>query len=177
MNNDGFEKEANMNCDPLALIQQMEVADFSQVQGIWLRGAKKAHEPRIPSDFWDSRRSTFDQEANCAEERYVYKDQTKQIGGFLLARRHGYILEVYVEESFRRRGIGTALLRTLKGENLRFPQLNGRYAALTSSVYAHNFESLAWHVKNGFTIRGVAFCAKTGLPKLEMIWTRQAAVG
>jgi len=163
-----------MKHDPLMLIQEMEIAaDFGQVREIWLNGAKKAHAPHIRETFWDERLPAFVEEAKGAEERYVCKGEEGEIRGFLLANRRGngscYVLELYVGELFQRQGIATALFRTLKGQNARLPKLKGRYGLFTSSVYAHNHTSVAWHIRNEFKIRWVMFCPHTGLPKLEMM--------
>ena len=166
-----------MKCDLLMRIQEMEIAaDLGQVREIWLNGAKKAHAPHIREAFWDQRLSAFAGEARDATERYVYKDEGSQIRAFLLAIAkgdgYGYILELYVDDDFQNQGIGTALFNTLKGQNPQLPQLKGRYGTFTSSVYAHNDTSVAWHMKNKFKIGGVMFCPHTGLPKLEMMWKR-----
>jgi GNAT superfamily N-acetyltransferase len=169
-----------MQCDPLSLIHEMEVAaDLARVREIWLSGAKDAH-TRIPEVFWDQRLSAFVEEAQGAEERYVCKDEGSGITGFLLAdpraNRSCYIFELYVDAPFRKQGIATALFNTLKGQNPRFPRLEGRYGVFTSSVYAHNDRSVAWHIKNEFKICGIMFCPHTGLPKFEMVWRRERAV-
>ena len=164
-------------------VREMNIeTDLDQVKKIWLHGAKKAH-PLIPKDFWNSEpvlNNFLNEISNPKNERYVYKDEKEQIRGFITARKNGYIFELYVDfqkEDFRRRGIGTALFKTLKGENPKFPHLKGRYSQFTSSVYAHNHISFACHVKYGFKVRGIMFCPHTGLPKFEMIWKKEENCG
>ena len=156
-------------------IREMNIeTDLDQVKKIWLYGAKRSH-PLIRKDFWDSRLSSFRTETENSKERYVYKDEKDKIRAFITVRQDGYIFELYVDfrkEDFRRKGIGTALFETLKGENPKFPQLKRRYWQFTSSVYAHNYESIAWHIKNKFIITAIRFCPDTGLPKFDMKWER-----
>jgi hypothetical protein len=147
--------------------------DLNQVKGIWLTGAKEAHKTRIPKTFWDSRCSFFVEEVPSAEERYVYKDEKGKIIGFITARRNGYILELYVKEGDHGKGVGTILFETLRGENPKFPELEGKHPRFRSSAYACNSGSVAWHVRNGFTVCGLMFCPHTGLPKVELIWERE----
>jgi len=164
--------------DPKNVREMNLGTDFDQVRKIWLHGAKKSHHKFIPETFWDSKEvlGNFQTEiSNPQNERYVYKDEKNEIRGFITARKDGYIFELYVDfrdEDFRRRGIGTALFKTLKGENPKFPHLKGRYSQFTSSVYAHNHISFACHVKYGFKVHGIMFCLHTGLPKFEMIWKK-----
>jgi len=153
--------------------------DFDQVKKIWLHGAKKAH-PLIPENFWDSRLPTFIKETQNAKERCVYEEKKCKIRGFITAREDGYIFELYVdfrEEDFRGRGIGKVLFETLQGKNPKFPQLIDRYSQFTSSVYAHNHKSFAWHIKQDFKVFGIRFCPDTGLPKFEMIWKKDRREG
>ncbi len=158
-------------------IREMNLeTDLDQVKKIWLNGAKKVHHPYISENFWDSRLPEMIEETKNAKEKYVYEENDK-IVGFITARNDGYIFEIYVDfqkEDFRRRGIGRALFETLKGENPKFPQLKGVYSKFTSSVYRHNYESFAWHIKCDFKVFGISFCSHTGLPKFEMVWKKEA---
>lgn len=150
-------------------IRKMKIEkDFDQVTEIWLHGAKKSHRKFIPETFWDS--VDIEKEIRDAKEQYVYEEEGI-IRGFIIVREDGYIFEVYVdfrEEDFRGKGIGTALLKTLMGENPKFPELKERYLCLTSHVYAHNHESFVWHIKREFKVTGIHFCPDTGLPKFAM---------
>jgi ribosomal protein S18 acetylase RimI-like enzyme len=169
--------------DPKNVREMNLETDFYQVRKIWLHGAKKSHRKFIPETFWDSKKvlDNFQTEiSNPQNDRYVYKDEKNEIRGFITARKDGYIFELYVdfrEEDFRGRGIGKVLFETLQGKNPKFPQLIDRYSQFTSSVYAHNHKSFAWHIKQDFKVFGIRFCPDTGLPKFEMIWKKDRREG
>ena len=165
-------------------IREMKEEDFKRVKEIWLSEAKEAHR-HISKDFWDSKpvSDTFQKEiSNPKHERYVY-ERNGEILGFITAWTNSpkssssYIAELYIVSQYQRQGIGTALFETLQGKNPKFPQLKGRYSRFTSSVYAHNYKSFAWHIKCDFKVRGVMFCPHTGLPKFEMIWEKDRKEG
>lgn len=152
--------------------------DHERVCEIWLNGAKKSHRKFIPETFWDSQEvlDNFQKEiSNPQNERFVYKDEKNEIRGFITASKDGYIFELYMDfrdEDFRRRGIGKVLFETLQGKNPKFSQLKGKYLQFTSSLYAHNHESFAWHIKHKFKVTGIHFCPHTGLPKFDMKWEK-----
>lgn len=152
-------------------IREMNIeTDLDQVKKIWRNGVKEAHKEFISTNFWDS--IDIEEEIRNANERYVY-EENRIIRGFITVRQDGYIFELYVDfrnEDFRRRGIGKVLFETLQGKNPKFPQLKGKYSRFSSSVYAHNHESFAWHIKRKFKVTGIHFCPDTGLPKFDMIW-------
>lgn len=169
----GFRMDEGPKADPNNIREMNLETDFDQVKKIWLNGAKEAHKEFIPTGFWDS--IDIEKEIRDAYECYVY-EENGIIRGFITARNDGYIFEIYVDfqdEDFRRREIGKVLFETLKGENPKFPQLKGRYPHFTSSVYAHNYESFAWHIKRDFKVFGIRFCPDTGLPKFDMKWEKR----
>jgi putative acetyltransferase len=147
--------------------------DLGRVKEIWLKGAKEAHKEFISLGFWDS--VDICKEIQNMNERYVY-EENNIIKGFITARalenppKTAYLAEMYINSNFQRQGIGTLLFETLQGKNDKFPQLERRYSQFSSHVYAHNHQSIAWHIKNKFKITGIHFCPLTGLPKFEMIW-------
>ena len=161
-------------------IQQMVEEDYQQVKEIWQTEAKKAHQPFIPENYWDSKEvvDNFKREIkNPKNERYVYKNNERKIKGFIIAYPYiqlskAYIAEMYIDSNSQNKGIGTAFFKTLQGENHKFPQLKGKYKQFTSHVYVHNSISISWHIKNNFKITGIHFCPKTGLPKLAMRWEK-----
>jgi GNAT superfamily N-acetyltransferase len=168
--NGEFRVDERTKADPNNIWEMNLKTDLGQVKKIWQHGAKKEHRKFIPEAFWDS--IDIEKEIRYSKEKYVYK-KDGITRGFITAREDGYIFELYVdfqEEDFRGKGIGTSLFKTLKGENPKFPQLKGRYSKFTSSVYAHNYKSFAWHIKRDFKVRGISFCPHTGLPKFQMIW-------
>ncbi len=160
-------------------IRKMDIGkDFDQVKKIWLDEVKKAHKPFIPESFWDSKTELekFSTEIKeQAKERYVYvnKDEKNKISGFIIAwptpPETAYLAELYISAQYQRKGIGTSLFETLKGDNPKFPQLKNRYRQFTSSVYAHNYESFAWHIKHDFKVFGIRFCTATEFLKFDMI--------
>lgn len=159
-------------------IRKMKEEDLEQVKKIWLKEAINAHQRFIPETFWDSKQDDFIEETKKATERYVYQKEG-DIHGFITAwptsSETAYIAELYVD--IPRQGIGTALFKTLKGENPKFLQLKERYEQFTSSFYAHNYVSIAWHIKNKFKITGIHFCQHTGLPKFDVIWKKENNYG
>lgn len=146
--------------DPSNIRKMNLETDLEQVKKIWQHMVKKAH-PLISERFWESRLPIMIEETRNAKEKYIYKANGKVVG-FIIVRNDGYIFELYIEDGFEGQGIGIALFKVLQG----------KYSRFTSSVYAHNHKSFAWHIKRGFKVRGVMFCSHTGLPKFEMIWEK-----
>ena len=175
--------EGKSTADPKNIREMNVETDFDEVEKIWLHGVKKAHKEFIEEKFWNSRRSTFKEETqDKAEHSYVYVEEDDKIRGFItvgkVTKTKAYIFDIYVdfrEEDFRGKGIGTALFETLIGKNPKFPQLEGKYSKITSSVYRHNYTSFAWHIKRGFKVLGIRFCSETGLPKFDMIWEKETS--
>ncbi len=163
-----------LTADPNNIREMNLQTDLERVKEIWRDGAKEAHKEFIPTGFWDS--IDIKQEIRSAREKYVYEEDGT-IKGFITARSDGYIFELYVDSQSQRKKIGTALFETLQGKNPKFPQLRDKYSQFTSSVYAHNHKSFAWHIKRDFRVFGIRFCHDTGLPKFEMIWKKKFQVG
>ena len=129
-------------------IEPMTFNDWEQVRSIYLEGIREGNstfETEAPSwEQWDA--------AHLQIARLVARDGNKILGWAALSpvsKRNVYRgvaeLTVYVTESARSRGIGSALLAALIDESER----NGIWT-LQASIFPENIASARLHLRHGF---------------------------
>ena len=94
-------------------IREMNLqTDLDRVCEIWLKGIKETAPPLTSGEPWDSKLPNFRRETQDANEKYVYVEDGI-IKGFITANKN-YLLELYVDSDFRRKGIGIELLDKIR---------------------------------------------------------------
>ncbi len=125
------------------MIRQMNKNDrkeLDRVCEIWLNGSYEVHNFIDDyQNFWLKKKGTFILDTIDADGYVCEEDRV--IKGFMTVK-NTYILELFVESIWRKKGIGTALLDLAK-------QCSG---SLYLDVYVRNIESINWYLGRGFLI-------------------------
>ncbi len=135
-----------MSCCP-GRIRQMQYADLSRVADIWLQECIREyafvceHTGQTPERFWGSRLPGTIRAALAADV-YVFETEG-QIAGFMTFRSAtGGIRDLFVDLSFRNKGIGSALVGVAK--SLR--------PHILVSTYQKKVAAIRFYERQGFHI-------------------------
>ena len=137
------------------MIRKINKNDIEKVMHIWLSSNLKAHyfiNPKYWTDNFDYVRSQIEK-----SQVYVYDDG--EIKGFIGLNKE-YIEGIFVEEAFKRHGIGKALLNYAK--NIK--------TSLTLSVYEKNAPAIEFYKAMGFCTAKNNLDTNTNENEIIMHW-------
>lgn len=112
--------------------------DLASVMDLWLHTSKEAH-GFISEDHWEGLCTVMEKEYFGEKECLVYEKEGEVVG-FILMDDDGSILSIFIQGSYQRQGIGTALINHVKEHNDK----------LFVSVYQKNGPGGRFFIKNGF---------------------------
>jgi GNAT superfamily N-acetyltransferase len=139
----------------------MQPDDIERLEEILLNESIRIYNfIRDPVSFRSARLPVFRNETLKAKG-YVYEED-RLIKGFM-TMIDNYILELFVDSQFHRKGIGTKLLNRAKH----------RRTSLALHVYEQNSDAIKFYKRHGFEEDGVHIEPDTGQPKLKMIWKKE----
>ena len=148
------------------MIREINSNDYARVSQIWHKESVKFHGwMDNPSKFWGGERrkdfiNEIKEESTSLKVVYV---EDEHIIGFLTMRKN-YILELFVDSKFQRKGIGTALLNLAKKQS----------DFLTLKVYAKNPTSIKFYIDRDFIVTGLLLEQNTGFCKILMEWKKKS---
>ena len=138
------------------MIRRFRETDAEAVMRIWLAGNEDAH-PFIPAAYWRSHFSAVREQIMQAELWVC--EQVGEIQGFI-GLAGDYIAGIFVDGTWRSRGIGRQLLDCAKRE----------HPALSLHVYEKNRRAAAFYAREGFSVCGKERGADTGEAEYLMEW-------
>lgn len=120
------------------MIRKFKKSDTDAVMRLWLEGNTEAHS-FIKPEYWVNNYD-FVRSALESAEIYVYEQEGEPVG--FAGISGGYIEGIFVDKSYRSRGIGRSLIRFLKE----------KYPALSLKVYKKNLRALSFYLREGFSV-------------------------
>ncbi|SHN30300.1 GNAT family N-acetyltransferase [Gracilibacillus kekensis] len=133
--------------------------ELDQLMEIWLNANLEAH-AFVGKEYWLAKEENV---RKLLPQAMLYVAFSKQkIVGFI-GISDVYIAGLFVEHSFRKQGIGKALLEYVK-------QLSDQ---LTVHVYKENEQAVRFYSKNGFRVIQEANEVETGVTEFTMVWNRE----
>jgi putative acetyltransferase len=141
------------------MVRQMQDEDIGRVEEIWYQESVRDHKwMDDPNDFWNRRRQTFRKDTEEADAKSVF-EENGIIKGFITCKGN-LVLELFVDHSYQRRGIGSALIKHL----METKQL------LHANVYMLNYRAIRFYIRNDFVITGLYAEERTGFAKFVVEW-------
>ena len=129
---------------------------LDQLIDIWLTSNLEAHN-FIDSKYWLDNKKLV-RKAFLDAELYVVEIKQRIVG--FAGLQDNYIAGIFINNDYRRQGIGHVLLN----------QLKQTHAQLTLSVYEKNEEAVQFYLKNGFKKSGQNVDSETGEIEYQMSW-------
>lgn len=141
------------------LIREAAEADLEKLMEIWLTANVTVHD-FIPGEYWITQYETVKRTLPRAAV-YVYEEEGS-IRGFA-GMREEVLAGLFIDENFRSRGIGKALLDYLKE----------RHGHLSLNVYRENSRAAHFYQREDFCIDSVHMDPETGRYDFLMKWYRE----
>lgn len=138
------------------MIRNYKPADLDEIMKIWLDANIQTHN-FIGRQYWLANYNTV-RAAIPQANVYIY-EHDRQVLGFA-GVSNNYIEGIFTAPREQSKGIGAALLNTLKQQ----------YASLTLRVYQKNSRAIRFYVREGFTQISKQIDAATGETEFTMIW-------
>mgnify|MGYP005984508973 CR=1 FL=1 len=129
---------------------------LDQLIDIWLTSNLEAHN-FIDSKYWLDNKKLV-RKAFLDAELYVVEIKQRIVG--FAGLQDNYIAGIFINNDYRRQGIGHVLLN----------QLKQTHAQLTLSVYEKNEAAVQFYLKNGFKKSGQNVDSETGEIEYQMSW-------
>lgn len=142
------------------MIRKFQKADIERVMRIWLSANLDAHD-FIPAEYWQSNFEPVREQIAQAEV-WVYETEGG-IHGFI-GLAGDYIAGLFVDKSYRSRGIGKQLLDHAKQT----------HDALSLSVYKRNERAVSFYLREGFLVSSEQTDEATGEAEYTMLWSAQS---
>ena len=141
------------------MIRSFSPKDLDTIMRIWLEGNLDAH-PFISPDYWISRSPLLRQQLPLAKILVWESEETV----LAFAGMQGeYLAGIFVDRSFRSRGIGGELFR----------QLKSCYPSFHLNVYEKNEAAVRFYLKEGLQTTARNQDADTGEMELTMKWSSE----
>lgn len=140
------------------MIRKFEKSDIEQIMPIWLNGNIEGH-PFVAKEYWISNYQMV-QEQLVQAEVYV-AEEDGEIQGFV-GVVEGYIAGIFVERTYRSKGIGKQLLDYVKE----------LYDSLALGVYQKNDRAVKFYLREGFSVISESLDEDTGEVDFTMEWNR-----
>lgn len=141
------------------MIKKLDSLDFESIEkmsNIWLNSNLDAHD-FIKRDYWID---NVDKVKNMLLDSTIYVYYVdKQIVGFA-GLYEQYIAGIFIKDNYRNKGIGSLLLKRLKGD----------YKGLNLYVYEKNEGAIRFYTKHQFEIRSKEFEVETQEYEYLMGW-------
>lgn len=129
---------------------------LDQLIDIWLTSNLEAHN-FIDSKYWLDNKKLV-RKAFLDAELYVVEIKQRIVG--FAGLQDNYIAGIFINNDYRRQGIGHVLLN----------QLKQTHAQLTLSVYEKNEAAVQFYLKNAFKKSGQNVDSETGEIEYQMSW-------
>ncbi len=134
--------------------------EIDEIMAIWARGNIKNH-GFIDKDYWLENYNIVKNEYLPNSVTYVY-EKNNEIQGFISIMSDGYIGALFVDEKYKRNGIGRKLINYSK--NL--------YDNLTLKVYEKNINAILFYVAMGFKNINISIDESTNEIEYTMQWRK-----
>lgn len=135
------------------MIREYQPADLDAIMKIWLQGNEQAHNFINPEFF----KQNYEMVKMLIPMSTVYVQDLNGVKGFI-GLTENYISGLFVDEAFRRQGIGKALVTKAK-------QLHNE---LLVSVYKKNQAAIDFYLAQDFTVASEAINEEIYEPELLM---------
>lgn len=140
------------------MIKRFKPEYTTKVMTIWTKGNFKAHY-FIDKDYWLENFNRVKEEYLLKSETYV-DIENEEIKGFISLLDGGFIGALFVNDAYKRQGIGRKLINYCKEKNNK----------LTLKVYEKNIDAVLFYTAMGFKSQKIGIDSETGEKEYEMKW-------
>ena len=140
------------------MIRELITEDIHDVVSIWYSASVKAHN-FIAETFWNSQKASMRDVYIPNSETWVYCQDDRVLG--FISYYQGFVAALFVSPDEQSKGVGTALLNTLKD----------CHQSLSLTVYAENNQAYSFYSQQGFAELERRPCEHTGHQEVLMSWT------
>lgn len=140
------------------MIRKFEPKDIDEVMEIWLISNLQAHD-FIPKKYW---KDNFTEVRRVIQLATVFVwEEEGRIQGFIGALE-GFVAGLFIREDARSRGIGKALLDSMKKTS----------DSLSLSAYEKNVRAVRFYMREGFKVQTERVEESTGEREFLLLWEK-----